>query len=116
MLEVGGSSLVRPPSRAGHPRPPPVSTTDQVSSSTCTPLQVFLGQVAETVGLFDLRKRSLPGRVWPTEGEARPLARREERRATAGGLPGLPGLVEGEEERLLWHHHTWRERVKVMKT
>ena len=67
---------------------------------------MFLGQVAETVGLFDLRKRSLPGRVWPTEGVARG------RRATTGGLPGLE---EGEEERQLWHHHTWRERVKVIK-
>ena len=32
---------------------------------------MFLEQLAETVGLFDLRKRNLPGRVWPTETDGR---------------------------------------------
>ena len=58
---------------------------------------MFLEQLAETVGIFDLRKRSLPGRVWPTETDGRRRRRRE-----------------GEEEKQLWEQGGgWRERVKV---
>ena len=81
----GFSSLPRPPSRArrGSSVPPPVSVIDQVLQkpfyngialccqdiflhSKFAPTQVFLDQLAETVGIFDLRKRTLPGRVWPS--------------------------------------------------
>ena len=55
--------------------------------------------MAETVGIFDLRKRSLPGRVWPTDMDGR---KEEGRRRREGG-----------EERQLWNQQEWRERVKA---
>ena len=72
---------------------------------------MFLEQLAETVGIFDLRKRSLPGRVWPTETDGRReevrrwREKEEEMRRRRRG--------EGEEEKQLWEQQVWRERVKV---
>ena len=71
---------------------------------------MFLEQLAETVGIFDLRKRSLPGRVWPTETDGRReevrrwREKEEEMRRRRRG--------EGEEEKQLWEQQAWRERVK----
>ena len=71
---------------------------------------MFLEQLAETVGIFDLRKRSLPGRVWPTETDSR----REEVRRWKGKEEEMVRIRrEGEEEKQLWEQQVWRERVKV---
>jgi len=67
---------------------------------------VFLEQLAETVGIFDLRKRSLPGRVWPTETDGR----REEMRRWKE--KEVRRRREGEEEKKLCKQQVWRERVK----
>ena len=70
---------------------------------------MFLEQLAETVGIFDLRKRSLPGRVWPTETDG---GRREEKRRWKEEEVRRRRR-EGEEEKQLWEQQVWRERVKV---
>ena len=71
---------------------------------------MFLEQLAETVGIFDLRKRSLPGRVWPTETDGR---REEMRRWREKEEEVVRKRREGEEEKQLWEQQVWRERVKV---
>ena len=72
--------------------------------------------MAETVGIFDLRKRSLPGRVWPTDMDGR---KEEGRRRREGGEEKEKEKEEGRrrweggEEKQLWNQQAWRERVKA---
>ena len=58
---------------------------------------MFLEQLAETVGLFDLRKRNLPGRVWPTETDGR---REEMRRWREKEEEVRKRREEGEKEEM----------------